>query len=133
GLHACSVQENYQVELRIVKEWLDKRSFAAVGEIGLDYYWDVSFKSQQLDAFEKQIELSIQHNLPIVIHSRNSLDDCIGLVGKYKNKAKGIFHCFSGTIAQANAIMDMGFYMGIGGVITYKNSGLAGVVREIPI
>ena len=77
GLHPCSVKENYQVELRMIEDWLTKKSFAAVGEIGLDYYWDLSFKYQQIEAFDKQIQLSIQYNLPIVIHSRNSLDDCI--------------------------------------------------------
>ena len=77
GLHPCSVKENYQVELRMVEEWLNKRKFAAVGEIGLDYYWDLTFKVQQLDAFEKQIQLSIEHEIPVVIHSINALDDCI--------------------------------------------------------
>jgi TatD DNase family protein len=82
GLHPCSVKENYQVELRMVEDWLNKRKFAAVGEIGLDYYWDLTFKVQQLDAFEKQIQLSIEHEIPIVIHSRNALDECIEMVKK---------------------------------------------------
>jgi len=133
GLHPCSVKENYQVELRMVEDWFKKRSFAAVGEIGLDYYWDLTFKDQQLEAFEKQIQLSIYNNVPIVIHSRNSIDDCIELVNGYKGKAKGIFHCFTGTIEQAQKIINLGMYMGIGGVITYKNSGLAEVVKQIPL
>ena len=133
GLHPCSVKENYQVELRIVEDWLNKRSFAAVGEIGLDYYWDLTFKSQQHHAFEKQIELSIQHQLPIVIHSRDSMDDCIDIVRKYKGKAKGIFHCFGGTMNQANAIIDLGLYLGIGGVVTYKKAGLAELMKDIPL
>lgn len=133
GLHPCSVKENYQVELRMIEDWLEKRSFAAVGEIGLDYYWDLSFKDQQWEVFDKQVQLAIKHQLPIVIHSRNSLDDCISLVRRYKGQLTGIYHCFSGSIEQARAIMDLGFYMGIGGVVTYKNSGLAEVVKEIPM
>jgi len=133
GLHPCSVKENYQVELRMVEDWLEKRSFAAVGEIGLDYYWDLSFKDQQWEVFDKQVQLAIKHQLPIIIHSRNSLDDCISLVKRYKGQLTGIYHCFSGSIEQARAIMDLGFYLGIGGVVTYKNSGLAEVVKEIPM
>jgi TatD DNase family protein len=133
GLHPCSVKENYQVELRMVEEWLSKRSFAAVGEIGLDYYWDLTFKSQQLEAFEKQILLSIQHQLPMVIHSRESMDDCIDMVRKYKGKARGIFHCFGGSMEQASAIIDLGFYMGIGGVVTYKKAGLAELMKNISL
>src|SRR4030095_4078335 len=105
GLHPCSVKENYQVELRMVEDWLEKRSFAAVGEIGLDYYWDLSFKDQQWEVFDKQVKLAIKHQLPIVIHSRNSLDDCISLVKRYKGQLTGIYHCFSGSIDQARAIM----------------------------
>jgi TatD DNase family protein len=133
GLHPCSVKENYQVELRMVKDWLEKRPFAAVGEIGLDYYWDLSFQSQQVEAFEFQIKLAIRHGLSIVIHSRNSLDDCISLVGQYKGQLTGIYHCFSGSLQQAQAIIDLGFYLGIGGVLTYKNAGLAEVVKDIPL
>jgi len=133
GLHPCSVKENYQVELRMVQDWLEKRPFAAVGEIGLDYYWDLSFQSQQVEAFEFQIKLAIRHGLPIMIHSRNSLDDCISLVGQYKGQLTGIYHCFSGSLQQAQAIIDLGFYLGIGGVLTYRNAGLAEVVKEIPL
>jgi len=133
GLHPCSVKENYEVELRLVEDWLNKRTFAAVGEIGLDYYWDLSFKSQQLTAFRQQIEWAVQHKLPIVIHSRNSLDDCIDVVKPFNGKVMGIYHCFSGSLEQANKIIELGFYLGIGGVLTYKNSGLAEVVKEIPL
>ena len=133
GLHPCSVKENYEGELRMVEDWLSQRPFAAVGEIGLDYYWDLSFKEQQMIAFEKQIQLSLQYDLPIVIHSRNSLDDCIEVVSKYNGKANGIFHCFSGNIHQANKIIELGFYLGIGGVITYKNAGLAETMKAITL
>ena len=133
GLHPCSVKENYEVELRLVEDWLNERPFAAVGEIGLDYYWDLSFKSQQLKAFQQQIEWAVQHKLPIVIHSRNSLDDCIEVVKPFNRKLTGIYHCFSGSLEQANKIIEMGFCLGIGGVVTYKNSGLAEVVKEISL
>jgi TatD DNase family protein len=133
GLHPCSVRENYEEELRLVEDWLDKRGFVAVGEIGLDYYWDLSFKNQQLEVFEKQIQMAIKQKLPIVIHSRNSLDDCIDIVSRYKGQLTGIYHCFSGSFQQASAIIELGFYLGIGGVLTYKNAGLAEVVKDIPL
>ena len=94
GLHPCSVKENYEVELRTVEDWLKKRTFAAVGEIGLDYYWDLSFKSQQLAAFKQQIEWAIEYKLPIVIHSRNSLDDCIEMVNPFNGKLTGHLSLF---------------------------------------
>ena len=133
GLHPCSVKENYEEELRLVEYWLDKRAFVAVGEIGLDYYWDLTFKSQQMEAFDKQIQFAIKHKLPIVIHSRNSLDDCIEVVSRYKGKLTGIYHCFSGSLQQAKAIIELGFFLGIGGVLTYKNAGLAEVVKDVPL
>lgn len=134
GLHPCSVKENYQEELRLVKDWLEKRKFAAVGEIGLDYYWDISFKTQQTEAFGLQIDWALQYDLPIVIHSRNSLQDCIEIVKRKQNgKLKGIFHCFSGNEKEALQIIELGFLLGIGGVLTYKNSGLAAVVAGIDL
>ena len=134
GLHPCSVNEDFKQELSLVEEWLGKRSFAAIGEIGLDYYWDQTFVTQQKEAFQLQINWALHYNLPIVIHSRNSMQDCIDIVRQNQNgKLKGIFHCFEGTAAEAKQIMDLGFLMGIGGVITYKKSGLAEVVKEIPL
>lgn len=132
GLHPCSVKENYLDELHIVEDWLAKRKFAAVGEIGLDFYWHKTFTEQQYDAFRKQIELSLQYKLPIVIHTRNAIPETITLVKEYASKGiTGIFHCFSGTYEEAVKITDMGFYLGIGGVITYKNAGLAEVIEKI--
>ncbi|HEY0677632.1 MAG TPA: TatD family hydrolase [Chitinophagaceae bacterium] len=134
GLHPCSVKENYEEELLLVNEWLRKRKFAAVGEIGLDFYWDLSFTNQQYDAFRRQIDWALELDLPVVIHSRNSLDECIGVIKEKQNgKLKGIFHCFGGTIEQARQIIDLGFYMGIGGVITYKNAGLGPVLQDVPL
>lgn len=133
GLHPCSVGENYEEELRIVENAFKGRSFAAVGEIGLDFYWDKTFVPQQEDAFARQIELAITRKRPIVIHSRDAIDRCIEIVNRYKGKVGGIFHCFSGTRDQAAQIIDLGFYMGIGGVVTYKNAGLAEVLAGIPL
>lgn len=134
GVHPCSIKENFEEELSIAKNFLDSgRKYYAVGEIGLDYYWDVTFKEQQIIAFERQIEWSIERNFPISIHSRNSTKDCIKSVSKYASKAKGIFHCFSGTAEEAKQIMDLGFYLGIGGVATYKNGGLKELLPQMGI
>jgi TatD DNase family protein len=134
GLHPCSVGETYPEELKVVEEWLGKRSFAAVGEIGLDYYWEQQWIPQQKEAFALQIKWALEHQLPIVIHSRDSMQDCIDIVKAHQNgNLKGIFHCFGGSWEEAQQIMDLGFLMGIGGVITYKKSGLAEVVKELPL
>lgn len=134
GLHPCSVKENVADELKLVEEWLRKRPFAAVGEIGLDYYWDKTFVAEQKDAFRKQINWALELNLPIVIHSRDSMQDCIDLVKEQQNgKLRGIFHCFGGSLEEAKQIMDLGFLMGIGGVVTYKKSGLVEVLPSIPL
>lgn len=134
GLHPCSVKENYLFELKIVRDYLEKRSFKAVGEIGLDFYWDKTFTEQQYAAFNQQIEWALHFDLPIVIHSRNSTDECIEVVSKHqKGKLRGVFHCFSGDIVQAKRVIDLGFYLGIGGVVTFKNSGLDKVMEEIPL
>ena len=134
GLHPCSIKKNYMDELDLVHTWLSKRSFAAIGEIGLDYYWDISFQAEQLEAFRKQIEWALLYQLPIVIHSRNALDECIQVVREYiRDGIEGIFHCFSGSKEQAESIIGMGFYLGIGGVLTYKNAGLAETIKDIPL
>jgi TatD DNase family protein len=134
GLHPCYVKENYLEELDFVKSWLAKRKFAAVGEIGLDYYWDRNFNQQQHDAFSYQIDLALHHQLPIVIHSRDSMDDAISLVAAKQNGSlRGVFHCFSGSYEQAVKVIDLGFMLGIGGVLTYKKSGLAEVVEKLPM
>lgn len=132
GLHPCSVKENFEEEIEIVKTFLQQREFVAIGEIGLDFYWDVSFKEQQYIAFHEQIKISLQYELPIVIHSRNSIDECIDVVKQYP-KAKGVFHCFSGNEKQAKEIIDMGFFLGIGGVVTFKNAGLDKVIEKVGI
>jgi len=132
GLHPCSVKERFKTELRIITEYFEKRRFVAVGETGLDFYWDRTFTKEQYDSFQIQIDLALQNNIPVVIHSRNSIDECIKVISEnQKGNLKGVFHCFSGNIEQAKQIIDLGFYLGIGGVITFKNSGLDKVMADI--
>jgi len=134
GLHPCSVKEDYEKELELVSEWLKKRSFVAVGEIGLDYYWDKTFVKEQQQAFHRQIEWALHYRLPIVIHSRESMADCIQIVQEHqKGNLGGIFHCFTGTLQEAHKIIDAGFYLGIGGVVTYKNTHLREVVKDLSL
>ncbi|HLF47190.1 MAG TPA: TatD family hydrolase [Chitinophagaceae bacterium] len=132
GLHPCSVKENFRDELKIAREHFEKRSFIAVGETGLDFFWDLTFVKEQFEAFHKQIEWALSYHIPVVIHSRNSLDECIKVITEHQKGAlKGVFHCFSGTLDQANRIMDLGFYLGIGGVVTFKNSGLDKIMETV--
>ena len=132
GLHPCSVQANYEEELRIAEEYLLKQKFVAIGEIGLDFYWDVSFINQQYEAFHRQIEWALQYDIPISIHSRNATDECIQVIQQHQHGGlKGVFHCFSGTVEQAQKVIAAGFYLGIGGVLTFKNAGLDKVLKEI--
>lgn len=134
GLHPCYVKENYQDELAVVEQWLQKERFAAIGEIGLDYYWDKTFVNQQQQAFEQQIDWALQYDLPIVIHSRESTQACIDTVqSKQNGSLKGIFHCFSGTIEEANQVIELGLYLGIGGVVTFKKASLADIVKDVPL
>lgn len=134
GLHPCYVKNNYNEELEIVRGWLTQREFSAIGEIGLDFYWDKTFVIQQYQAFRIQIEWAIEYRRPIVIHTRNAMQETINLVKEYKSKGlSGIFHCFSGSYESAKEIIDAGFYLGIGGVVTYKNAGLAEVLTKIDL
>jgi TatD DNase family protein len=133
GLHPCSVKENYEEEIAQVSVILTQRKFAAIGEIGLDFYWSQTFEAKQYDAFHRQIEFSLKYELPIVIHTRSAMQETIKVVSEYAGKARGIFHCFGGSIADAEKIIDLGYYLGIGGVVTYKNSGLAETIKNISL
>ncbi len=135
GLHPCSVGENYLEELKIVKNWLDKKSFCAIGEIGIDLYWDKTFFKEQQDAFSTQIQWAKEKNLPFVIHCRDAFDEIFEIMDELNDeKMRGIFHCFTGNIDQANHIINYGgFKLGIGGVVTFKNSGLDKVVEQLDI
>jgi len=134
GLHPCSVKADYASELKLVEDWLGRRPWVAVGEIGLDFYWDRTFEPQQYEAFHRQTEWALHYDIPIVIHSRDSMAESIALVREHqKGKLRGIFHCFGGDAASAKQIVDLGFYLGIGGVLTYKNSGLPAALQEIDL
>lgn len=140
GLHPCSVKDNYKEELAAARGYLihmretDGLVPVAVGECGLDYYWDKTHVVQQKEAFEEQIRWALEFDLPVVIHSRESTDDCVDIVEKFqRGNLRGVFHCFSGTEEQAKRITGLGFHLGIGGVITYKKSGLDVAIRDIPM
>jgi TatD DNase family protein len=134
GVHPCSVKADYQRELDIAKDWFNKRDFVAVGEIGLDFYWDKTFSEEQYAAFRIQIEWAIEKKLPIVIHSRNACLECVQVIKEYRGQGvTGVFHCFSGSLEEAREIIKLGFYLGIGGVLTYKNAGVAQVVAQLPL
>lgn len=132
GLHPCSVKEDVEEELAHMKQLLQQRKFSAIGETGLDFYWDRAFTDLQYMALEVQIELALQHELPLVLHTRNATQETIDVIKKYSHtNLTGIFHCFGGTIQEAEQIIDCNFYLGIGGVVTYKNAGLAEVLQQI--
>lgn len=134
GLHPCYVKENYEEELRKVEDWLAKRPFAAVGEIGLDFYWDRNYDVQQYEAFRRQLELAKHYKIPVSIHSRNSTLECIKEVKALQDGGlSGVFHCFGGSYELAKEVVKLGFYLGIGGVLTYKKSGLPEVLKQIPL
>jgi TatD DNase family protein len=134
GLHPCSVKKDFESELYRVEEWLTKRRFAAVGEMGTDLYWDKTFWEQQQEAFKIQVGWAKQYKLPLVIHCRESIDQTIELLEPLLDgKLTGIFHCFSGNLEQARKIISMGFYLGIGGVVTFKNGGLDKILPDIDL
>ena len=134
GLHPCSVKENFLGELEIVENFLSQRKFSAIGEIGLDFYWEVTYKEQQYEAFNKQMDWALQYSLPIVIHTRNAMQETIEAVMPYAAKGlSGIFHCFGDSAETARQIIDMNFYLGIGGVVTYKKANLEDSLKDIPL
>ena len=133
GLHPCSVNEKWEEEISGIEQWItnDRFQWYGIGETGLDYYWDKTFIDRQKENFLVHINWAKQFRLPLIIHSRDAIDDCISLVSQHKtDDLGGIFHCFSGTLEQARQIIDLGFYLGIGGVVTFKNSGLDKVMEE---
>ncbi|HXD93233.1 MAG TPA: TatD family hydrolase [Bacteroidia bacterium] len=134
GLHPCSVKEDYKEELAIAYNYLQTKKYVAIGEIGIDLYWDKTFYTQQVEAFEQQINWALEFNLPIVIHCRNSFDEIYEVLCGFKKLPRGIFHCFSGNAEQAQKIIDKtNFKLGIGGVITFKNSGLDKAIENIDL
>lgn len=135
GLHPCDVKpETWENELEIVQNYLNQRDFCAIGEIGIDLYWDQSTLNIQVKAFEQQIDWAIEKDIPIVIHTRESFDEVFEVLDRKKHpKLRGIFHCFSGTLEQAKHAIDLGFILGIGGVVTFKNGKIDQFLYEIPL
>ncbi|MFZ4724821.1 MAG: TatD family hydrolase [Paludibacter sp.] len=135
GLHPTSVNENYIVELELVKSELERRNWVAIGEIGIDLYWDKSFLNQQIIAFQQQIDWALEYKLPVIIHVRDSFRETMDALIPYKNSGlTGVFHSFTGTLEEAQEILDFGgFLLGINGIVTFKNSGLAAVIEKIDL
>ncbi len=135
GLHPTSVKEDYLDELALVKSELNKRSFIAVGEIGIDLYWDTTFLNEQVKSFQLQLDWALEYKLPVIIHVRDSFRETMNALVPYKNSGlTGVFHSFTGTIEEAQEIIDFGgFKLGINGIVTFKNSGLAAVVEQIAL
>ena len=134
GLHPIDVKENYKEELEFVVNSLKSHSYVAIGEIGIDLYWDKTYLKQQQEAFEFQIRLAIKHDLPIVIHCREAFDEIFEILDKENcSKLRGVFHCFTGTLEQANRAIRLGFKLGIGGVVTFKNGGIDKFLSQIDL
>lgn len=132
GLHPCYVKEDFERELQVLEAFLSKHRFWAIGEIGLDFYWDKTFVAQQEKAFATQIGWALKQSLPVVVHSRESTTACLDILEKEgEGKTPGVLHCFSGTVAEAERTANLGLYLGIGGVVTYKKSNLPEVVRAV--
>jgi len=132
GLHPCHVTATVEQELSVMKEWLQKRRFCAIGEIGIDLYWDKTFFEEQKRAFRTQIDWALEYGYPIVIHCRDAFDPIYEILSSCTTLPKAIFHCFSGNLEQASKIIALGnFKLGIGGVVTFRNSGLDKVVEQV--
>lgn len=135
GLHPTSVKENFADELQIVEEWFAKYKFYAVGEIGIDLYWDKTYIAQQMEAFRIQLQLAKRLGLPVIIHTRNSFDEVLSIVDQENDdRLRGVFHSFSGNIENYNHIIGYGgFMIGVGGVVTYKHGGVDKLVGQMDL
>ena len=134
GLHPTSVKEDFHKELEIIEYWLNKRKFSGIGEIGIDLYWDKTFINEQLEAFRIQIGWAKKAGIPIVIHVRDSFPEVIEVIEQEKGDSlRGVFHSFTGTADQAAHVIELGFKIGVGGIVTFKNSGLDKVVQQIDL
>ena len=132
GLHPTSVNDDYEEELELMEFWIKKRKFYGIGEVGIDLYWDKTFIAEQTDAFRRQIVLAKKYELPVVVHVRESFDEVYAVLQSEKNAhLTGVFHSFTGTADQARLVVDMGFKLGINGIITFKNNGLDQVLAQI--
>ncbi len=132
GLHPCYVNDQVEQTLAIIESWFDQHNFIAVGEIGIDLYWDKTYRSQQEQAFITQLNWAKQRNLPVVIHTRDSMQETIDLLAQQQDGSlRGVFHCFGGSVDEAKAINELGFHLGIGGVATFKNGGMDKVIPHL--
>lgn len=134
GLHPTSVKKDYEKQLGLLFRALESNDYIAIGEIGLDFYWDQSFKKQQIEALQTQFDWAKHASLPVAIHTRDAFDLMFDEVEKAQDgRLKGVFHCFTGDLDEAKKAMDLGFLMGIGGVLTYKKSTLPEVLKDVPL
>jgi TatD DNase family protein len=134
GLHPGSVKEDYIEQLKQIEKEIQNNQVYGIGETGLDFYWDTTFKESQIDSFVTQIKWAIQYDLPLIIHVRESFEETLQCVKEnLKPGLKGVFHCFTGSVADAEKIFDLGFHIGIGGIVTFKNSGLGETVNNLPL
>ena len=134
GLHPCDVKADYKTVLQKIFDYFDKYPFIGIGEIGIDLYWEQSYLEEQKEAFRWQITFALEHDLPIVVHKRQSYYETITVLNEFKSeKLRGIFHCYSGSIAHAEEVIEKGFLLGIGGTVTYKTSKLEEILPHIPI
>ena len=131
GLHPTSVREDHSEQMKLIRSQTDRNQFVAIGEIGIDLYWDKTYVKEQITIFKEQVNLAIQHNLPIVIHSRDSFDEIFRALDDFSNNPPaGVFHAFTGTYEQARKAIDMGFLLGVGGIVTFKNAGIDRVIEQ---
>ncbi len=134
GLHPCSVKKDFQQELYRIENWLNKHKFIGIGETGIDLYWDKTYLAQQQEALQIQTDWARQFNLPLILHTRDSFNETYDIIARNQHEnLTGIFHCFSGTLEEAKKVIDLNFYLGIGGVSTFKNGGLDKVLPEVPL
>lgn len=132
GLHPSSVKEDFKSQMDSISAWVENGSWCAIGETGIDLYWDTTFAKEQEEVFRTHIGWALQHDLPLVIHSRNSFQEIINILKEYRNSSlRGVFHCFPGSFEQAEEAIKCNFLLGIGGVVSFKNAKLARVVAEV--
>lgn len=134
GLHPCYVNEDVDESLTLMRSWFEKHNFIGVGEIGIDLYWDKTFRAEQEHAFATQLHWAKELGLPAVIHTRDSISETIDILKTVQDGSiRGVFHCFGGSVAEAKAITDLGFHLGLGGVTTFKNGGMDKVIPELDL
>lgn len=134
GLHPCYVKKDFEKQLYLVEDWLNKKKFVSVGEIGIDLHWDKTTLAWQEEALKIQLQLAAKHKLPVILHTRNAFKETYDTIHSLNLEGlKGVFHCFSGTVEEAQDAIALGFQLGIGGVVTFKNGGLDKVVAELPL